>query len=125
MEAEGCGRGQEDSPATPSEAKSFPRGQQWPKRAHGKGHLLQWCLLLPPPPSLSLGQGPKGRDLFCPLPGKRKYWGEEELTCQPHGPWWTPGPLTGLQGYLQWPTLAPRVPLNPGRPCSFSSQPLH
>ena len=37
MQAVGCGRGQEDSPAMPPEAESFPRGQQWSQRGQWEG----------------------------------------------------------------------------------------
>ena len=58
-----------------------------------------------------------------PLQWVRKHWAKDEPTCWPHGPWLSPSPLTGLQGYLPWPTPAPGVPLTPGRLCSISSQP--
>ena len=49
--------------------------------------------------------------------------GKEEPALQLHGPQLTPGPLASLQEYLPWPTLAPLVPLTPGRLCTTSSQP--
>ena len=37
MQGEGCGRGQEDSPAVPTEANGFLRGQQWPQEGVWEG----------------------------------------------------------------------------------------
>ena len=72
----------------------------------------------------SLCNRPKREGAPQPSTVGREALGEGAADSQSCGPWLTPGPLTGSQGYLPWPAPAPEVPFTPEGLHIISSQPL-